>query len=585
MWRPTVVLLLIVLAGAGCTHLMPPQKIPTDRQDYLEAVSKSWKEQLLRNVVTLRYGEALTSLEMTSITTGYELDSNLTAGSTAYLHKTPAAPAYDLTSVGGSLTYTVRPTITYVPMRGDALQKTMIEPISPLRILKGLQCGWEADFIFPCSVRCINDLRSPWDRDFFLFADTLQYLKNRGVIRIVVEEPVEPKVTKVPDEFTITLNDKTQGTVKNPPVQGSSGKDVAKPKPGKNCEEEADKKKKDKEDSPIGYLVVDHFRAKSEDARCGDLKGCVSESVEHCNCVSNEDRADCISTRLKYLGYDVPHANDEASKSRTSGNSLYDYVKESLKNDPKAVRLSSDLEYCVDERETLERKVCRLKHFLWPDYYDEKTGGKEQIWQESYKHTCKECHFTPDNTPKFQTCDWPKIIGTVSCAKNWKHPIDNIKQNELDKIENINSGELKGIISWLKHSSEEYEVYKVIDADQKLPLDPYCYTIVMQTQSILQTLTMLSRLIEVPEDHKTKKKTEPYKANYREMSDRLKLKISYNKQYPENPFVAIKYRDFWFFIDDDDYHSKQAFTSIEGILSMSETGTKEGTPVLTLPVQ
>ncbi|MFZ0946444.1 MAG: hypothetical protein WB930_19230 [Syntrophobacteraceae bacterium] len=576
--------MVTVLATVGCASIMPPEKIPADRLNYLDAVSASWKEQLLRNVVALRYGEALTSLEMTSITTAYELDSNLNAGNTAYLHVGPARPAYDVASVGGYLTYSIKPTITYVPIRGDALQKTMMEPISPLRILKGLQCGWEADFIFPCSVRCINELRSPWDHDFFVFADKFQDLKTRGVIRIVVEELVEPKVTKVPDEIAITLNDKRQGTEKNEPEEEQCVKDAPKPKPRKNCEEEADMKKKDKEDSPIGFLVVDHYRARSQDEKDSkeleDFKAFVSKSFDAClegksftkEDANTEPLKGCLSGSLKNVGID--------RKPGAECTTLKDCVSKSLHScynnmDCLSISLHDSTKY-----ESLQDKVKSLEILLWPKY-----KAMEPIWQTSYHEKCEGCHFTTDNKPKFQNCDFQKIAQTVACAKSWKHTIEKVESSDLDKIENIKSDELKGIISFLKHSSEGYEVYKVIDADQKLPLDPYYDTIVMQTQSILQTLTILSRLIEVPDDHKTKKKTEPYKANYRDMSDILKLKISSQTQCPQNAFVAIKYNDYWFFIDDDDYQSKQAFTSIEGIFSMSETGTKEGTPVLTLPVQ
>ncbi len=41
----------------GCSF-MPPDKVPEDRQAYLEALNTSWKEQLLYNLVLIRYGEA-----------------------------------------------------------------------------------------------------------------------------------------------------------------------------------------------------------------------------------------------------------------------------------------------------------------------------------------------------------------------------------------------------------------------------------------------------------------------------------------------------------------------------------------------
>lgn len=462
MWRPTVVLLLIVLTTAGCASMMPPQKIPVDRATYLEAVSTSWKEQLLSNLVSLRYGDTLTSLEMTSITTGYELDSNLTAGNSAYWHVLPATPAYAATSVGGSVTYSIKPSISYVPIRGDALEQTMLEPINPLKILKSLQTGWDADYILPFSVKCINDLRNPSDDQFIDLVNDFRDLLEKGVIRLTMEEPVEPKVTKVPDDYTVTL------------------KYAAKPKQGKSCEEGTDKKKEDKEDSAVGLLVVDNARAKEK---------------------------------------------------------------------------------------KLEKELGDFKKLLWPKYALEKEG----MWRDLYKNKCRKCHEDPS---KFQTCDLQKMTETFTCVHSGIHKIDKIK-----------SSELKEITSFLKHSSEGYEVYKIIDANQKLPLDPYCEKIVMQTRSTLQALIVLSELIDVPRDHINEHRAKEIADKDKEPVLKDKLTIKNLKERPRDAYVAIKHCGFWFYIDDKDLSSKDIFSGTEGILSMAEKTTTQGVPILTLPVQ
>lgn len=579
MRRSTLVLLLIVLSTAGCAYMMPPQKIPLDRANYLDAVSTSWKEQLLSNLVRLRYGETLTSLEMTSVTTSYELDAGLTAGQTIGWGQVPDTSVFrNAATVGGSIAYANKPTITYVPMRGEALAQTMIKPIDPLKILKALQTGWKADYVFPCSIKCINNWRNPSDDKFFEFARLFQDLKKRGVIRIAAEEPVEPKVTKVPDDYTVTL------------------KHAEKPGKEKTCEEGTDKKKEDKEDNEIGFLVVDNTRAKEEDLmwkELKELKDFVSNSLNYC--YGSKSLDECISERLKYLGIDLHctygnllngcsnsrSMNDYANTSSTrcdEGTTLTYYVRQSLDN----CRNSEHLDDCLSEtlktiaeHVTLKEKVSCFEQLLWPKYDDQK-----EAWHESYKKECVGCHDKLKNRPEFHACDLDRqITKAVTCGHGKMLKIDDMKQSEL-----------KEIISYLKHSSDDIkdsseasEVYKIIDANQKLPLDPYCNKIFMQTQSILQTLTTLSRLIDVPPEHT--KKAEPQRPDYQTLSTMLNLKISYTKQYPANVFVAIPYRGFWFYIDDNDYNSKDAFSSTQGIFSMSETGTKEGTPVLTLPVQ
>ncbi len=261
MQRTTLVLLLIVLVSAGCSHLMPPGKIPPDRENYMEAVSTSWKEQLLTNLVMQRYGETLTTLEMTSVTTSYELDNNINANYPVAwhpLHATNPVSAWtdgfrNVLTVGGYATYSNKPSITYAPMRGDTLEKNLLEPLPIPKILKSLQTNWPAKYIFPACVKYVNELRNPEER-FFEFAQLFYELTREGVIRISVEEPVEAKVTKVTQEYTVTLKHARQGKGKNepgmtPPVQAGTESE------GRPTEVGTGKIKEEKD--VAGYLVID----------------------------------------------------------------------------------------------------------------------------------------------------------------------------------------------------------------------------------------------------------------------------------------------------------------------------------------
>jgi hypothetical protein len=174
---PVLVLLCIVLATSGCSHLMPPRKIRFDRENYHEAVDYSWKQQLLCNLVRLRYGDTLTSLEMTSVNTAYELDTSLTASALLPWHylRQGSTSFRNSVTAGASATYMQKPTITYSPLRGDALSKTMIAPIPLSNILKSLQTNWAATYIFPCWIKSINDRRNPYDKKFL---DWLNYLET-----------------------------------------------------------------------------------------------------------------------------------------------------------------------------------------------------------------------------------------------------------------------------------------------------------------------------------------------------------------------------------------------------------------------
>jgi hypothetical protein len=52
---------------------------------------------------------------------------------------------------------------------------------------------------------------------------------------------------------------------------------------------------------------------------------------------------------------------------------------------------------------------------------------------------------------------------------------------------------------------------------------------------------------------------------------------------PTNPFVAVEYRDRWYWIDDSDFRSKRVFTALMLLLNLVETGREEQLPVITIP--
>ena len=52
---------------------------------------------------------------------------------------------------------------------------------------------------------------------------------------------------------------------------------------------------------------------------------------------------------------------------------------------------------------------------------------------------------------------------------------------------------------------------------------------------------------------------------------------------PADAFVAVRYRDHWFWVDDRDLASKQTFAFLLFLFSLADTGGKETLPLITIP--
>jgi hypothetical protein len=61
------------------------------------------------------------------------------------------------------------------------------------------------------------------------------------------------------------------------------------------------------------------------------------------------------------------------------------------------------------------------------------------------------------------------------------------------------------------------------------------------------------------------------------------LRVRFGGERPESAFVAARYRDRWFWIDDRDFHSKRTFTFLMILFSLTESGEGQGVPLVTIP--
>ena len=102
-------------------------------------------------------------------------------------------------------------------------------------------------------------------------------------------------------------------------------------------------------------------------------------------------------------------------------------------------------------------------------------------------------------------------------------------------------------------------------------------------------MSFLSHAICVPLEHQmaglvvitTDEFGEPFE--WTEVSGDL-LSIKSCKHEPACASVAVKYRDYWFYIDDRDHSSKATFGLLLQLFELRASGGNVQGPVLTLPV-
>ncbi len=130
----------------------------------------------------------------------------------------------------------------------------------------------------------------------------------------------------------------------------------------------------------------------------------------------------------------------------------------------------------------------------------------------------------------------------------------------------------------LKPGAKEIQVtYGLIPASDR--------EIAMLTRSMLQIMVELATQIDVPPQHVTEGQTIPSWVQIGSAEEKIGqlIKIHSSPKQPENAFTAVKYEDHWFWIDKRDFKSKRTFAFLMILFSLTETGGKEGLPLVTIP--
>ena len=181
------VMAVAILFLSGCTNI-GPKTVPRDRFDYNTAISDSWKEQTLLNIVRIRYADMPLFVEVASVVSGYTLEGSVNLGGNV---SSQGGVNSDLFSVGTSGKYTDRPTITYAPITGQKFNASFMTPIPPRLILFLMQSGWPIDAIFPLTVESVNGLRSRMaggsnqregDAGFYRVVALLRQIQKSGAV-------------------------------------------------------------------------------------------------------------------------------------------------------------------------------------------------------------------------------------------------------------------------------------------------------------------------------------------------------------------------------------------------------------------
>lgn len=142
--------MFVVCATTACGCILGPKSLQHSRLNYNRAVQTTSREELLLNLVRMRYHESEEFLGVSSITGQYTYDADL-IGRGIW----PGGGKHEGTAALGAQS---KPTIVYSPEQGADFNQRKLSPVSLDTLDLLASKGWAMDRVLRVTVRNLNDI-------------------------------------------------------------------------------------------------------------------------------------------------------------------------------------------------------------------------------------------------------------------------------------------------------------------------------------------------------------------------------------------------------------------------------------------
>ena len=170
------------------------------------------------------------------------------------------------------------------------------------------------------------------------------------------------------------------------------------------------------------------------------------------------------------------------------------------------------------------------------------------------------------------------IAYRVQKAKGEESLIITFRRDVPGEIE----ADVAGLKKLLALNPEKWE-FKVVYGAVALNDDE----IAILSRSLLQIMVDLGSYIDVPEIHVAERRVDPTFTDQSVPGASVAplIRVHSSPGKPNDVFVSVPYQDYSLWIDNKDLPSKQVFSFLMFVFTLTETGGKAGAPIVTIPTR
>ncbi len=153
-----LILVIMIPLMAGCQ--IGPHVFRLGHQGYNEAVRRTTDEQMLLNLVRMRYYEEPLFLQVSSITASFGISAGIGASSTFVEDNVNGIDNANSWGVNGNINYDERPTITFAIPDSREFYGRLLAPLSAQQVTSLAEAGWGTEQVFRLTIKKINRLQN-----------------------------------------------------------------------------------------------------------------------------------------------------------------------------------------------------------------------------------------------------------------------------------------------------------------------------------------------------------------------------------------------------------------------------------------
>jgi len=144
----------LALGLSGCATSYGAKTIAPSGYNYNTAIADSKDQQLLLNLVRLRYRDTVVFMNITSVTTQHQYSAGVSAENAIPFRRASNGASVITPSAG----YSETPTISYAPVTGTEFATNLLSPISAETIVLLANSGWSIERLMTCCVERLGRL-------------------------------------------------------------------------------------------------------------------------------------------------------------------------------------------------------------------------------------------------------------------------------------------------------------------------------------------------------------------------------------------------------------------------------------------